>query len=44
MKSYNSAEKPKIWNVKSVKPDLSDVQLALELSEYFNQISSEFDV
>ena len=42
VRAYNSAEKPKIWNVKSVKPELSDAQLALQLLEYFTQISNEF--
>ena len=33
VRTYNSAEKPAIWNVKSVKPELSDAQLAIGLSQ-----------
>ena len=42
VRSYNTAEKPLIWNLKLIKPDLSAAQLAMELSLYFNWISSEF--
>ena len=43
MRSYNGTKKPKIWDIKSIRPTLSDAQIALELSTYFNCISSEFD-
>ena len=43
VRSYNTPEKPKIWNIKSVKPELSDGELALQLSKFFNEISSEFE-
>ena len=39
---YNSAEKPEIWRVNSIRPDLSDVDLAIKLSAYFTEISNEF--
>ena len=42
VRAYNSAEKPKIWDVKSIRPSLTNAQLALELSTYFNKISGEF--
>ena len=42
VRSYNTAEKPSIWDIKSIRPALSDADLALELSLYFNRISSEF--
>ena len=35
VRMYNSAEKPKIWDIRSLCPDLSDKQLAQELSLYF---------
>ena len=43
VRTYNSAEKPKIWDIKSLAPEKSDLQLAIELAEYFNRISNEFD-
>ena len=42
VKDYNSAEKPEIWDIKSVRPELNDEELARELSLYFNAISNEF--
>ena len=43
VRTYNSAEKPKIWNIKSMAPEKSDLQLTIELAGYFNRISNEFD-
>ena len=42
VRAYNSAEKPEIWNVSSIRPNLTDAELALQLSLYFNKISNEF--
>ena len=42
VRTYNTVEKPKIWDIKTLCPDLSDAQLASELSFYFNKISNEF--
>ena len=42
VRAYNTVEKPKIWDIRSLCPGLSDDQLSLELSVYFNKISSEF--
>ena len=41
--TYNLAEKPKIWNLKSICPEMSDSELAVALSKYFMTISNEFD-
>ena len=40
VKAYNSVEKPKQFNIKSLLPDRSDQQAAEE--DYFNRTSSEF--
>ena len=42
VRTYNTVEKPKIWDIKGLCPDLSDDQLALELSHYFSTVSNEF--
>ena len=42
VKMYNSAEKPKVWDIKTLCPELSDAELAQKLSMYFNTISDEF--
>ena len=42
MRTYNTVEKPKIWDIKTLCPNLSDDKLAEELSVFFNRISSEF--
>ena len=42
VRTYNSSEKPQIWDIKSIRPNLSDADLAIKLSEYFTTISNEF--
>ena len=42
VRTYNTAERPKIWNIKAIRPDLSDMQLAEQLSLFFTKISGEF--
>ena len=42
VRTYNTVEKPAIWNVKELCPDLSDQQLSEELSKIFIKISNEF--
>ena len=42
VRMYNTVERPKIWDLKMLCPDLSDDKLAEELSFFFNKISSEF--
>ena len=42
VRAYNSVEKPVIWNVSSIRPNLTDAELAIQLSVYFNEISNEF--
>ena len=42
VRAYNTVERPAIWNVKALCPDLTDQQLSEELSKYFNTISNEF--
>ena len=40
--SYNSAEKPKSFNVMDILPDKSEKEAAEEVATYFNRISDEF--
>ena len=42
IKNLKSHEKPKQWSVNELRPSLSDGELAEELADFFNQISSEF--
>ena len=42
VRAYKTVEKPKIWDIRSVRPLLSDQELSRELSLYFNTISNEF--
>ena len=35
VRAYNTPGKPKIWDIKLIRPSISDDQLALERSEYF---------
>ena len=42
IKAYDSAEKPETFDVKSLKPDGSDSEIAEEIATYFNRISHEF--
>ena len=43
VKSFNSAEKPKEFDVRSLKPGCTDKEVAEDVAKYFNQISTEFD-
>ena len=43
VKAFNTPEKPQNFDVRSLRPGLSDGQVAEELADYFNRISSEFD-
>ena len=35
VRTYNTAERPTIWDIKTVRPDLTDEQLAEHLSLFF---------
>ena len=43
VKSFNSAEKPKVFDVRSLKPGASDKEVAEDVATFFNQISQEFE-
>ena len=43
IKAFNTPEKPQVFDVRSLRPGSSDQEVADELEEYFNCISSEFD-
>ena len=42
VKNFSTAEKPKSFDVREMRPGSSDQEVANELSEYFNKISREF--
>ena len=42
VKAYQTAERPKAFDVRNILPDKSDGQVASEVATYFNRISSEF--
>ena len=42
IKNFSSAEKPKSFDVRSLRPGVSDAEVAKEVAEYFNRISQEF--
>lgn len=43
VKNYNSHEKPKSFDVRDLRPDTTDEELADEIACFFNRISSEFE-
>ena len=43
IKSFNTPEKPQNFDVRSLRPGLSDAQVSEELADFFNRISAEFD-
>ena len=43
VKAFNTPEKPQTFDVRSLRPGASDQEVAEELADYFNRISSEFD-
>ena len=43
VKAFNTPEKPQTFDVRTLRPGLSDKEVADELAEYFNRISCEFD-
>ena len=43
VKSFNTAEKPQNFDVRSLRPGKSDLEVAEELASFFNRISAEFD-
>ena len=43
VRSYNSAEKPKAFDVRTLKPGASDEAVAEDIADYFNRISAEFE-
>ena len=43
VKSFNTPEKPQTFDVRTLRPGLSDTQVAEELAEFFNRISAEFN-
>ena len=42
VRAYNSAERPKQFDVRSLRPGKSDIETATEVAHYFNRISAEF--
>ena len=44
VKSFSTAEKPKLFDVRDIMPEgLSDQEIAESLAEYFNRVSNEFE-
>ena len=43
VKAFKTPEKPQTFDVRSLRPGLSDGQVAEELADFFNRISAEFD-
>ena len=43
VKTFHSAERPKTFNIKELKPNLSDLELAEDIASFFNRISDEFE-
>ena len=43
VKSFHSAEKPETFDVRSLKPGLSEAEVAEDVATFFNRISAEFD-
>ena len=41
--AFNTPEKPQSFDIRSLRPGSSDPEIAEELAEYFNRISTEFD-
>ena len=42
MKAFSTAEKPKSFDVRNLRPGVNDSDIADEVAAYFNRISSEF--
>lgn len=42
VRNYKSFEKPKEFNIRELRPDSNDQEIADEAAEYFNRISKEF--
>ena len=42
IKNLRSHDKPKLWDVRSLQPEMSDKELAEDMAEFFNKISDEF--
>ena len=42
IKAYKSAEKPKSFDIRELRPGVPDRELADEVAQYFNRISDEF--
>ena len=42
VRAYNSAERPKQFDVRSLRPGQTDAETAAEVAAYFNRISAEF--
>ena len=43
VRSYSSAEKPKEFDLRQLKPELNDQEMADNLAHFFHRISDEFD-
>ena len=43
VKAFSTPEKPQTFDVRSLRPGLSDLQVAEELADFFNRISAEFE-
>ena len=42
VKSFSTAEKPKVFDIRDLAPDKSDAAIAEEVADFFNEISHEF--
>ena len=43
IKNYKTYERPKSFNVSDLRPNSSDIEVADEVAQFFNSISSEFE-
>lgn len=43
VKSFSTPEKPQTFDVRNLRPGASDAEVAEELADFFNRVSSEFD-
>ena len=43
IKSFRSAERPKSFDIRELKPEMSNVELANDVAGFFNRISNEFE-
>ena len=43
VKAFNTPEKPQTFDIRTLRPGKTDSEIANELADFFNRISSEFD-